>query len=262
MYYIDTSNLSEGACKFVKSILEATFTANYSFSDGMLPTRIYDETIKLPITHSGSPDWEYMETYMRKIEEKAKLSFEKLKTMGKKKKIDVSEWGEFKVGELFKLERGKCSKTTGLNDGNVPYVGCTNVNNGVMAFYDVETETISKGHCICFIGNGNGSAGQQIYREDDFLCSTGNVCGYRENLTPNIAHFIVSVMDSQQKATNKFSHANGRTLEKLSQQVIKLPITSSGEPDWEYMENYIKTVEIKASQTLDHLVNRLEVKSL
>lgn len=68
MYYIDTSSLSEFACKFLKSILEATFTANYSFSDGMIPARIYDENIKLPVDDAGNPDWDYMEKYMKNIE--------------------------------------------------------------------------------------------------------------------------------------------------------------------------------------------------
>ena len=68
MYYIDTSSLSELACKFLKSILEATFTANYSFSDGMIPARIYDENIKLPVDDAGNPDWDYIEKYMKNIE--------------------------------------------------------------------------------------------------------------------------------------------------------------------------------------------------
>lgn len=70
MYYIDTTALSERACRFLKSILEATFTANYSFSDGMIPARIYDECIKLPATPNGAPDWAYMESYMANLEAK------------------------------------------------------------------------------------------------------------------------------------------------------------------------------------------------
>ena len=165
--------------------------------------------------------------------------------------ININSWGCFIIGDLFSLERGKCQKTIGLNEGNVPYVGCTNVNNGVMAFYDVPKEKISKGNCICFIGNGNGSAGQQIYREDDFLCSSGNVCGYSDFLTPNIAHFIVSVLDAQQEATHKFSHANGRTLSKLAQQKITLPIKEDKTPDWQYMEEYMKNIESEVTSKID-----------
>ena len=68
MYYIDTTSISELACAFLKSILEATFTANYSFSDGMIPARIYNETIKLPVDSNNNPDWAYMEKYMANLE--------------------------------------------------------------------------------------------------------------------------------------------------------------------------------------------------
>lgn len=78
MYYIDTSSLSELANLFLKSILEATFTANYSFSDGMIPTRIFDENIKLPVDSNGNPDWKYMETYMKQIEFIAKRKLDLL----------------------------------------------------------------------------------------------------------------------------------------------------------------------------------------
>lgn len=79
MYYLDTSNLSELACIFLKSILETTFTANYSFTEGMIPAKIYNETIKLPVNANGEPDWVYMEEYMKQIELKAKQKLDLLK---------------------------------------------------------------------------------------------------------------------------------------------------------------------------------------
>ena len=80
MYYIDTSALSKYSCVFLKSVLEATFTANYSFSDGMIPARIYDEVIKLPIDINGEPDWVYMEDYMRNLETTVSNSLTKLQS--------------------------------------------------------------------------------------------------------------------------------------------------------------------------------------
>ena len=80
MYYIDTSALSKYSCAFLKSVLEATFTANYSFSDGMIPARIYDEVIKLPIDINGESDWVYMEDYMRNLETTVSNSLTKLQS--------------------------------------------------------------------------------------------------------------------------------------------------------------------------------------
>ena len=78
MYYIDTSNISDYACAFVKSVLEKTFTDNFSFTDGMIPARIYDEDIKLPVDANGNPDWQYMEDYMKSIEVSVCNSLSKL----------------------------------------------------------------------------------------------------------------------------------------------------------------------------------------
>lgn len=71
MYYIDTQEIPEKAALFLKSILQATFAWRFSFSEGMVPARIKDEIIKLPITSTGEPDWKYMEEYMGEIMEKA-----------------------------------------------------------------------------------------------------------------------------------------------------------------------------------------------
>lgn len=78
MYYIDTTELNPYAALFVKTILQTTFTMHYSFSDGMIPSRIYNKTIRLPSLKSGKPDWGYMMEYMKIIEEKAQKRLKEL----------------------------------------------------------------------------------------------------------------------------------------------------------------------------------------
>ena len=169
--------------------------------------------------------------------------------------LDTKGWKLFHVGDLFRLERGKLSKVAGLDEGDIPYVGCSNVNNGVMGFYDADDTLITHGPCICFIGAGNGSAGYQMYKEGSFLCSTGNVCGFSDELTDKIAHFIVSVMDAQQNITHEWSFANGRTLEKLRNQQVLLPATPDGQPDWAYMDAYMGEVLKKEEVFAEHLAS-------
>lgn len=139
MYYIDTTALSERACRFLKSILEATFTANYSFSDGMIPARIYDECIKLPATPNGAPDWAYMESYMANLETKVAESLTLLQAAkdAEKKKVDTREWGEFRVGELFDAALSKDDiQPKVIVEGNTPLVSSGKENNGIIALID------------------------------------------------------------------------------------------------------------------------------
>lgn len=76
MYYIDTRHLSKNCALFLKTILEATFTNNFSYSDAMIPARIYNEIIKLPIDKNGNPDWDYMEKYISDVNDKVKRNLD------------------------------------------------------------------------------------------------------------------------------------------------------------------------------------------
>ena len=81
MYYINTCNISELAALFLKSVLEATFTKKFSFSNGMVPNRIRNEIISLPAMPDGQPDWEYMENYMKKVMKKSEQAISTLRTV-------------------------------------------------------------------------------------------------------------------------------------------------------------------------------------
>ena len=45
-------------------------------------------------------------------------------------------------------------------------------------------------------------------------------------------------------AANRFKYTYGRKVTEAlyGKTVIKLPTTTNGEPDWQYMENYIKSL--------------------
>lgn len=237
MYYIDTTALSERACRFLKSIMEATFTANYSFSDGMIPARIYDECIKLPATPDGAPDWAYMESYMANIETKVAESLTLLQAAkdAEKKKVDTREWGEFRVGELFIQERGK-EKAPKQNElGDCPLIQETNNNNGFDRM--VVPTKIIKGNSITVSIN---YAQNVFYQADDF-CASVNIAVLRNNhLNRCNSQFVCSVL---RNAHQKFDYTSKISKELLNKETIMLPVDKTGQPDWGYMEEYMRKVE-------------------
>lgn len=82
------------------------------------------------------------------------------------------QWGEFEIGKIFKIENCKCSNVSLLQNGIMPYVGATNRNNGVLKFVKPIEKLITKGNCIAFICDGEGSVGYSIYKEENFIGST------------------------------------------------------------------------------------------
>lgn len=249
MYYIDTTALSVRACRFLKSIMEATFTANYSFSDGMIPARIYDECIKLPATPDGAPDWAYMESYMANIETKVAESLTMLQAAkdAEKKKVDTREWGEFRVGELFVQERGKEKAPKQNEPGDCPLIQETNNNNGFDRMV-VPTKVI-KGNSITVSIN---YAQNVFYQADDF-CASVNIAVLRNNhLNRYNSQFVCSVL---RNAHQKFDYTSKISKELLNKEMIMLPVDKTGQPDWGYMEEYMRKVERKTEGMLNQFIS-------
>ena len=79
-----------------------------------------------------------------------------------------------------------------------------------------------------------------LYQEQDFQASQ-NIAVLRNSfITKEMALFICSMINFEMRL--KYSY--GRTVGKMNieQMVLKLPVDSDGNPDWQFMENYIKAL--------------------
>ncbi len=66
-------------------------------------------------------------------------------------------------------------------------------------------DLVSKGNCITFIGDGQGSVGFANYQPSDFIGSTTLICGYHPKLNRYNALFLVTVFDLE-----RFKYSFGR----------------------------------------------------
>jgi len=66
MYYIDTRNISKECALFIATCLQK-ITDKYSYNYGLFPKLLKEEFIKLPVDIEGSPDWNYMESYIKSL---------------------------------------------------------------------------------------------------------------------------------------------------------------------------------------------------
>ena len=110
---IEKNSMSDKAKSFIACILNGAFTRKYSYEEKCSPQKALDEIVKLPATHDGDPDWDYMESYMANLETKVAESLTMLQAAkdAEKKKVDTREWGEFRVGELFDIHPTKAYKS-------------------------------------------------------------------------------------------------------------------------------------------------------
>ena len=156
------------------------------------------------------------------------------------KTLDQCKWKAFKIGDILTIEPCKCSKVCEIKDGSVPYVGATNQNNGVLRFIAPPSSMITKGNCIAFICDGDGSIGYSIYRQSDFVGSTTVKVGRCSDINKYTGMFITTIADLVRP---KYSFGYKRNERNLKREKIMLPVTAKDEPDWAFMEEYMKAKE-------------------
>lgn len=96
---------------------------------------------------------------------------------------------------------------------------------------------IQSGNCIGFIRNGDGSAGYATYRARRFISTSDVAYGRADWLNEHTGRFFVTAQDMIKA---KYSHGHKRSTERLKGDRVMLPVDEQGEPDWEFMEGYIK----------------------
>lgn len=229
--------------------------AGYKFS----VERAREARIPLPVTPAGTPDWDYMESYMKQIEEKAEKNLEAMrKVRTESRKIDTSKWGEFTLNDLFVFEGIKQAKSQKMvptletiEINAVPYVVQSRYNNMVARYVDKEYildhgEPFVKGNCIVLGVTLNAVS----YQSDDFAASQV-ITARNKHLNKRTGIFIASILRS---VTEKYDYQEKPGLAKYRATKIKLPVTPSGTPDWDYMESYMRRIEEKAEKNLTGLI--------
>lgn len=98
---------------FLATILEERLINKYGFDEKATRNKVKKEIISLPAIYNVEkddyePDFDYMEEFIKTRKNIVKEKIENFKNIKEKdSKIDIEEWGEFEVGELFETENGK-----------------------------------------------------------------------------------------------------------------------------------------------------------
>ena len=170
-------------------------------------------------------------------------------------RIETSDWGEFRVVDFFeRMEHGKCGNVGILMDGTTPYIATSTLNNGHAR--DVEDPNgllTSAGNCIALICDGNGSIGRNTYQAEPFTGSVKLMLGYHSRLNQWNGLFLVACLNKSVEVFG-YNFAWKRSAETLKAETVRLPITSNGDPDWDYMEHSMRHAMARQETALQALV--------
>lgn len=151
--------------------------------------------------------------------------------------LNIKEWEEFKVGDLFDVERGKVNNLNDLEQGRCPIVSAYGENQGISFFADEEIR-----YSKCLTASMNGSkTGYVTYHNYGFNANAdcGVLLPKKFELNIYTGLFVATVM---KQFSYKFIYGRKLTKVRLNSEVIKLPVDKSGNIDFEFMEKYIKSL--------------------
>ncbi|OCL99643.1 Restriction enzyme BgcI subunit beta [Aliarcobacter thereius] len=231
--------------------------SKYSYGRQAQMNVVKRETLFCPINKNKEPDFKYMEEYSKSIinnkTEKYKQYAQKVLNSIEYKNIETLEnkdWKEFFLIDIFTtIQRGKRLTKQNQIKGNIPYISSTSLNNGVDNFIGNKTDVRIFSDCLTIANSG--SVGASFYQPYSFVGSDHITHLKKENMNKYVYMFISTL-------TNRFSEKYNFNREindkRISREKIMLPVNEKKEPDFEYMEQYMKNLTYKKiKQYLDYL---------
>ncbi len=157
--------------------------------------------------------------------------------------LNDREWKEFKIGELFEVKRPSARNKDNYEIGYIPFVASGAMNNGVMkCCTPKENEVLDDGNCLT-VSPVDGSTFYQGY---DFLGRGGAGSSvlmlYGKKMNCYVGLFLSRCV---QQTASKYSYGHMANKDGIKRDRFMLPVTDDGEPDYQFMEDYIKELMTK-----------------
>lgn len=154
--------------------------------------------------------------------------------------LKIRNWKWFFYSDVFDIERGYYNKRPELV-GGLNFISASMFNNGVTDKVSPKVvEKLFEGNCLTVVNNGH--AAEAFYQKQDFTCSHDvNILRLKgHKINPHVAMFLIPLI---RKEKYRFNYGRKWRFERMIKSRIKLPVNETGNPDWKFMENYIKSLK-------------------
>ncbi len=167
--------------------------------------------------------------------------------------LNDREWSAFFLSDLFSISSGKRLTKADMDSGTIPFIGATDANNGITNWVSTTNESIDRN----VLGvNYNGSVVENFYHS--YMCIFSDDVKrlhlkYREDSKYILLFFKTIILQQKRKYTYGYKF-NGHRMER---QKILVPIDQGGNPDYDFMEQYIKEREVQLIQKYSLFVGQI-----
>lgn len=246
--YLKNHKLNPYLAKFLIATIEKQRVC-FEYARKWRPMRMVKSKILLPTNSKGEPDFDFMESFVKIKETQKNEKYRKylnerielLKDFKPTEPIKNKEWKEFFLNDIFnEIQRGKRLKKGDHKQGEMPYVSSTGLNNGVDGYIGNKNGVRIFSYCLTLANSG--SVGSTFYQPFKFIASDHVTKLKNEDFNQYIYKFISSIV---KRLGVKYSFNREMNDTRIKREKILLPINEKKQPDFEYMENYMKQLEFK-----------------
>ncbi|GHT74770.1 hypothetical protein FACS1894124_5130 [Spirochaetia bacterium] len=209
----------------------------------------------LPITADDAPEYAYMESCIRGLEEvrinelvfylaATGLADCKL-TAGDRQFLSTyyagkTKYKPFQIIDIFDVKNTQSilSRDITLNSGTTPYLTASSTNNAVGSYIAYDDRLLDKGNCI-FIG---GKTFVVSYQEKNFFSNDShNLALYlKESEAKTRENQLFMAAAIYKSLSSKYSWGDSISYKKIQTDVVNLPIDGKNCPDYAYMTAFIR----------------------
>ena len=166
--------------------------------------------------------------------------------------LNTDSWKEFKLTDLFDIIKGNNATQSGP-EKTYPYISSSSTNNGISDYR--ESDKYHPGGLLTV--SANGACMDTFYQSEDFIsCGDVNVLYPKsDNLNKYNAMFFIPILELEKF---RFGYGRKSSLDRIKQLIIKLPTTPERQPDYQFMEDYIKillhSAVLNIHNTIDEVI--------
>ncbi len=229
---------------FATIFKQTSLTQNYDYGNKFTRDSAKSLIIRLPADATGEPNWQYMENYMKNIESNVREKIHQHKST--KENINIKKWKEFHLYDenLFKIDAGsKLDRVKMASDNpEINFVGRANANNGITCQVNKipNIEPYEAGNLTLALGGAY--LGSCFVQEKAFYTSQNVVVLIPKTKIPLHAKYFIATMIFKEGQTHYKAFIDELNRHIKKDFTIKLPIDSLGNPDFTYMETYMKSI--------------------
>lgn len=172
--------------------------------------------------------------------------------------LDTKDWDYFYFTEIFDIQKGKrqtkyqIKESLKIEDAElIPFVAAKDNNNAIREYCGFKPLCEEPAITV----NYNGSVAEAFFQERAFYASDDIIILMPKkskdgsklfNLTPQVAMFLTTIIRTEKY---RFNYGRKWNLNRFKKDKIKLPSNTKGQPDFDYMNDFINSMKFSKALT-------------